>query len=84
MFSFLLLMILGNTLVRFRDMALLAILVNTIYIVPFKRIAPMMTKRLNEKMIISRDASIESIIIAKRDMGRPHIIAPLRMFLYTS
>ncbi len=84
MFSFLLLMIFGNTLLIFRVMALLAILVSTIYSVPFNRIAPMMTKRLNEKMIISRDASIESIIIAKRDMGRPHIIAPLRMFLYTS
>ena len=84
MFSFLLLMIFGNTLVRFRVMALLAILVSTTYSVPFNRIAPIMTKRLNEKMIISRDASIASIIIAKRDMGSPHIIAPLRMFLYTS
>jgi hypothetical protein len=65
-------------------MALLAILVSTIYSVPFNRIAPMMTKRLNEKMIISKDASMESIIIAKSDMGSPHIIAPLRMFLYTS
>ena len=84
MLSFLLLIIFGNTLLKFNRMALRAILVRTTYRVPFHRIAPMMTKKLNEKMMTSKDASMESIIIAKSDMGSPHIIAPLRMFLYTS
>ncbi len=84
MLSFLLLMIFGNTLLKFNRMALRASLVRLIYSMPFHRIAPITTKKLNEKMIINRDANMESIIIAKSDMGSPHIIAPLRMFLYTS
>ena len=84
MLSFLLLIIFGKTLVRFREIVLLAILVSTIYKVPFHKSATIMITKLNEKMIISKDAKIESIIIAKRDMGNLHIIAPLRIFLYTS
>tara|TARA_R110000764_G_scaffold240089_1_gene342247 strand:+ start:21443 stop:21781 length:339 start_codon:yes stop_codon:yes gene_type:complete len=41
-----------------------------------------MTIRLKEKMMMSRDARMESIKRAKRDMGSPHILAPLRMSLY--
>ncbi len=45
--------------------------------------AEMMTKRLKEKMMTNKEPMMESIIIAKSDMERPHIIARLRMFLYT-
>lgn len=44
--------------------------------------ARMMTIRLKEKMVMSRDARMESIKRAKRDMGSPHILALLRMSLY--
>ena len=84
MFSFLLLMIFGNTLLKLNTKALRAILVSMMYNAPFHTRAVKMTKRPNEKMMMSNDAKTESIIIAKSDMGRPHIIAPLRMFLYTS
>jgi hypothetical protein len=35
--------------------------------------------RLNEKIIIKRDATTDTIKRAKYDMGNPHIKAPLRM-----
>ena len=41
----------------------------------------MMTLKLNEKMMMSNDASMETIIKANREMGRPKMTARFRIFL---
>jgi len=58
-----------------------AILVSPTYQQTFQTMAMMMMIRLKEKMMMSREARMESIIRANWDMGSPHILAPLRMSL---
>lgn len=74
-------MIFGKTEVKFNEMVLRAILVRRTYKVPFHTTVSMIAAQLNEKMISSKDPSMDSISIAKSDMGSPHIVAPLRIFL---
>ena len=41
----------------------------------------MMIPKLNEKMMMNSEARMETIIIAKRDMGSPKMTARFLMFL---
>ena len=72
---------LGKVLLKSNKYLLEAILVSPTYQQQFQTMAKMMAIRLKEKMMISREAKMESIIKANRDMGSPHILAPLRMSL---
>ena len=49
--------------------------------VELKNSTPTIIIKLNENMMISKDAKIETIIMANNDIGRPKIIARFLMFL---
>ncbi|MFC4689963.1 hypothetical protein ACFO5T_05935 [Dokdonia genika] len=51
------------------------------YNAELKIIVPMTVGKLNEKIITSSDASMETIISAKREMGNPKMTARFLMFL---
>ncbi|QYA26718.1 hypothetical protein G3I01_14860 [Gramella sp. MT6] len=53
-----------------------------IYSVVLKQRTPITMMKLNEKIMTSKQAMMETIINANEDNGRPKIIAFLRMFLY--
>ncbi|WP_162533673.1 hypothetical protein [Dokdonia sp. Dokd-P16] len=52
-----------------------------IYNAAFKNIAPITVGKLNEKMITSKEARMETIIKANREMGNPKMIARFLIFL---
>ena len=51
------------------------------YNAAFKNIAPITVGKLNEKMITSKEARMETIIKANREMGNPKMIARFLIFL---
>jgi len=51
------------------------------YRTALKIITPIIIKKLNEKMIINNEASIETIISANREIGSPKMTALFLMFL---
>ena len=59
----------------------MTIRVKVTYKAPLKTISPMMTPKLNEKIMISNEANMETIINANREMGRPKMTARFRIFL---
>ena len=51
------------------------------YKTALKTITPITIKKLNEKMMINNEASIETIINANREIGSPKMTARFLMFL---
>jgi hypothetical protein len=51
------------------------------YKTALKTITPIIIKKLNEKMMINNEASIETIINANREIGSPKMTARFLMFL---
>ncbi|WP_157136703.1 hypothetical protein [Galbibacter orientalis] len=77
----LLLMILGNAFAIWKSCGLPVIRVKAIYKAELKSNTPMIIPKLNEKMMTNSEARMETIIIAKRDMGSPKMTARFLMFL---
>lgn len=77
----LLLMILGKAFAVWKSCGLFIICVREIYSAELKSSIPIMTPRLNEKIITKSEATMEIIIMANRDMGSPKITARFLMFL---
>ncbi|WP_040879650.1 MULTISPECIES: hypothetical protein [Flavobacteriaceae] len=77
----LLLMIFGKAFAIWKICGLLVIRVRAIYRTELISNTPMIIPKLNEKMMMSSEARMETIIIAKRDMGSPKMTARFLMFL---
>ncbi len=74
-------MIFGKTFAVWKSWGLLVIRVNAMYKTALKTITPIIIKKLNEKMMINNEASIETIINANREIGSPKMTARFLMFL---
>ena len=74
-------MIFGKAFAIWKSCGLLAILVRAMYKTALKTITPIIIKKLNEKMMINNEASIETIINANREIGSPKMTARFLMFL---
>ena len=55
--------------------------IKLMYSTALNTIAPMTVIKLNEKMMMSNDARMETIIIANKEIGKPKMTARFLMFL---
>ena len=74
-------MICGNALAIWNSCGLWVILVKTTYREALKTNTPIIIPKLKEKMMMSNEAKIETIIKANREMGNPKMTALFLMFL---
>ena len=77
----LLLMIFGKAFAIWKSCGLLVIRVKAIYKAELSSNTPMIIPKLNEKMMTSSEARMETIIMANKDMGSPKMTARFLMFL---
>ncbi len=82
--AFLLLMVCGNTLLKWNSAGFLVKCVNAIYRIALNTKTQRMTRKLKEKMINKREPITDVIIKANSDIGKPIITARFLIFLYTS
>ena len=71
----------GKAFVIWKSCGWFVIRVKATYKVALKNIRPIITPKLNEKMMINNDARIATIIKANRAMGNPKMTARFLMFL---
>jgi hypothetical protein len=74
-------MICGNAFANWKSCGLLAILVSATYREALSTSTPMIIPKLKEKMMMSNEAKMETIIKANREMGSPKMTARFLMFL---
>tara|TARA_R110002111_G_C5969542_1_gene370197 strand:+ start:1197 stop:1430 length:234 start_codon:yes stop_codon:yes gene_type:complete len=77
----LLLILFGNTFLKWNSAGFLVICVKAIYNPALKTKTPMMTEKLNEKMTNNSEPITAVIIRANSDMGKPIITARFLIFL---
>ena len=77
-------MICGKAFAIWNSCGLCAILVNATYKEALNINTPIIIPKLKEKMMMSNDTKMETIIKANREMGSPKMTARFRMFLKTS
>jgi hypothetical protein len=74
-------MICGKAFAIWKSCGLYVILVSATYREELKTNTPMIIPKLNEKMMMSKEAKMETIIRANREMGSPKMTARFLMFL---
>ncbi|MFD2833327.1 hypothetical protein [Gramella sp. AN32] len=74
-------MILGKAFAIRNSCGLWVILVNATYSAALKTRIPIIIPKLKEKITVSNDANMETIIKANREMGKPKMTALFLMFL---
>ena len=76
-----LLMLFGKVFTIWNSCGLLVIRVRAIYKTELRTNTPMIIPKLNEKIMINKEAIMEIIITAKREIGNPKMTALFLMFL---
>jgi len=74
-------MIFGKAFAIWNSCGLWAILVSATYREALNTNTPIIITKLNEKMMMSNEAKMETIIKANREMGSPKMTALFLMFL---
>jgi hypothetical protein len=74
-------MLFGKVRASWKTWGLFVIWVRAIYKAALKTNTPMIIPKLNEKIIMSKEAMMDIIITAKRERGSPKITALFLMFL---
>jgi hypothetical protein len=74
-------MICGNAFAIWKSCGLCAIRVKATYREALNTNTPIIIPKLKEKMMMSNEAKIETIIKANREMGNPKMTALFLMFL---
>jgi len=74
-------MLFGKVFAIWNSCELLVIWVRAIYKTELRTKTPMITPKLNEKIMTNKEAIMEIIITAKREIGNPKMTALFLIFL---
>jgi len=74
-------MLFGKVFAIWNSCGLLGIRVRAIYKTELRTNTPMITPKLNEKIMTNKETTMKIIITAKREMGNPKMTALFLMFL---